>query len=409
MAEKEICVSNLPGETISINESLSLKYSDSINDFGEAWDNENKKGILNSSAYLRATELSGPIGLKSFYILLLEGSTPRGIFLFQVKDFNLKKSLNVHTHSTNFFSKAWAGIKNGFISNIQHHLLIVGNVLLTGQYGINYCESLSIDQKLNYLDLSVEAFANHMNKQHGYKIKSILLKDFEQEEDSNVHLPKYLNFTVDPFMYIDISWNNFDEYLAALKSKYRVRYKRAMKKGSALTFEEMNLEELKKNKSIMFDLYKQISHNVSFNLFDLHENYFVSLKEELGEDIMIKSVKKDGRLIAFYSLIFDESHNEFDAHFLGYEMSSNQSNQTYLNILYNILAESINKNVKRVNLSRTAMEIKSSVGAKGKTLFLVVKNRNTIVNWLLEKFLGSYVPDNTWLPRNPFKEESANN
>ena len=216
-------------------------------------------------------------------------------------------------------------------------------------------------------------------------------------------LADFMNFTVDPFMYIDIKWDNFENYLAALKSKYRVRYKRAIKKGDGFQIKEMSLEELKDNKELMYDLYKQISHNVSFNLFDLHDDYFISLKEQLKDDVIIKSVHLDGKMIAFYSLIFDESHNEYDAHFLGYEMSSNHKNQTYLNLLYQILQDSIAKKVKRVNLSRTAMEIKSSVGAEGKTLFLLVKHRNKIVNWLMNRFLNSYVPDNTWQPRSPFK------
>jgi len=401
--ENEKLVSNLSGDIVQINDALYLKISDKISDYASIWDKENQKGILNSYNYLSALERSYPEGLKSYYCILYQKESPLGLFLFQVKDFDLSKSLNVHTHDENFLAKIWVALKNAAISRIRHHLLIVGNILLTGQYGINFCSKLSIEKKLEYLNLSVEAFADYMNKYKGYRLKSILLKDFEEGEDSNVLLPDYMNFTIDPFMYIDIRWDSMEDYLSELKSKYRVRYKRALKKGSALDFQEMELSELQENKTVMYGLYKQISENVSFNLFDLNEEYFVQLKEQLGDNIIIKSVTKDGKIIAFYSLIRDDDHNELDAHFLGYDMSQNHDNQTYLNILFSILEESINQKVKKVNLSRTAMEIKSSVGAVDKTLFLLVKHRNNLVNWLLRKFLDSYVPDNSWLPRKPFK------
>lgn len=403
-AENENLVSNLSGDVVQINTQLNLKISDRISDYVTIWDKENQKGILNSYPYLTALEQSYPEGLKSYYCLLYQKESPIGLFLFQVKDFDLRKSLNIHTHKESFLARLWVRIKNAAISKIRHHLLIVGNVLLTGQYGINFCDKLSIEKKLEYLNLSVEAFANYMNKNEGFNIKSMLLKDFEEGEDSNVHLPDYMNFTIDPFMYINIRWDSMEAYLADLKSKYRVRYKRALKKGSDLSYKVMTLDELKENKSVMYKLYKQISKNASFNLFDLNEEYFVKLKEQLHDNIIIKSVSKNGEIIAFYSLIRDDDHNELDAHFLGYDMSKNHANQTYQNILYSILEESINQKVKKVNLSRTAMEIKSSVGAIDKTLFLLVKHRSKTVNWLLKRFLDSYVPDNSWLPRQPFKE-----
>jgi len=394
---------DIDGSTIPVIDKLSLFVSDDISKFSEVWDFVNKKGILNSSTYLKALEQSNPEGLKSYYCMLVNEEEALGMFLFQIKNFNLKKSLNIHTHSDSALDKLWTSIKKGFISNINHDLLIVGNVLITGQYGINYCSKLNIEQKLENLHLSVEAFANYMNKNKGYNIKSILLKDFEKEEDSNVHLPGFSKFLVDPSMYIDIRWNNFEEYLLEIKSKYRVRYKRAVKKGSALSVKEFASEDLLIHKERMFELYKQISQNVSFNLFDLNKNYFIELKNKLGDDITIKGVFIENKLVAYYSLIYDPDHQEMDAHFLGYELESNHENQTYLNILYWILQDSIERKVSKVNLSRTAMEIKSSVGAEGETLFLLLKARNKVMNWFMSKFLDSYVPDNSWQPRSPFK------
>jgi len=391
------------GFEVEIQNGVNLFVVNSIENFSDCWDEINTKGVLNSYAYLRSLEQSMPKGLKNFHCLIIENDLIRGFLQFQIKDFDLKESLNLHTHNPNFFNNLFLRLQKASMRFIKHDLLILGNILLTGQYGINLSDDLSFDEKLVLLNQCVEGFSEYMNKEKGFNIRSVLIKDFKSEQDQEIVLPHYLEFKVDPYMSMDIKWTTFDDYLAELKSKYRVRYKRAVKKGSDVIVKELNLDSVIQLKEEMFALYKQISTNVSFNLFDLNKDYFIKLKENLKEDILINGLFFKGELIAFYSLIYDAKGNYYDAHFLGYDMERNREKQTYLNMLYKMIEDSINKGVTNIHMSRTAMEIKSSVGATGENLFLLIKHRSRFINYLMSLVLSYYVPDNSWVPRSPFK------
>ncbi len=391
------------GFEVEIENGLTLFVSDTIENFSDFWDESNTKGVLNSYAYLKSLEESMPKGLKNFYALIVNEDLIRGLLQFQIKDFDLNESLSLHTHNPTFWNNLLLKMQKASMKFVKHDLLILGNILLTGQYGINLCNDFSFDEKLILLDKCIEGFSDYMNNSKGFKIRSVLVKDFKSEQDQEVKLPTYLEFKVDPYMSMEIRWDNFEAYLSDLKSKYRVRYKRAIKKGSGVEVKRLDLESLNHYIEDMYSLYKQISTNVSFNLFDLHKDYFIKLKENLKDDILFNGVFFEGKMIAFYSLIYDADANYYDAHFLGYDMSHNRSKQTYLNMLYNMIEDSINKGVDSIHMSRTAMEIKSSVGATGENLFLLLKHRSRFVNYLMSLVLEFYVPDNSWLPRNPFK------
>lgn len=52
----------------------------------------------------------------------------------------------------------------------------------------------------------------------------------------------------------------------------------------------------------------------------------------------------------------------------------------YLNMLYDMIAYSINKGFKEVVFARTALEIKSSVGAKPAEMFGFIQHSNSLIN-----------------------------
>ena len=61
------------------------------------------------------------------------------------------------------------------------------------------------------------------------------------------------------------------------------------------------------------------------------------------------------------------------------------------------------EDTKYLNLSRTALEIKSSVGAEPHDMYVYLKHQNKFVNKLLPSILNRVVPKNSWEQRSPFK------
>ncbi len=390
-------------KTIASIDGLKIQIFTTISDIETAWDSINSKGVMSSSSYYKALEQASPEGLTHFYSILTTSSKPVAVIFFQVRKLELAKALSIHTHSKNIFVRFWTSIKKGILKIVQHDLLVVGNVLLTGQYGINFCNTIPSEERSQYLEKAVNAIQEFLNAELNYNVKTTLLKDFNPIDESNLYLDEFVRINVDPEMTFSIreNWNTFDDYLADCKSKYRVRYKRTVKKGKGITRRELSLADINDYKEIMHDQYLQISQNVSFNLFTLSQEYFYQLKEKLEDKLRVIGVFYEEKLIAFYTLIIDEE--SIDAHFLGYDMSLNKKLHTYHNMLFYMIQDGIELQKKKIHLSRTAMEIKSSVGAVGQDLAIFLKYKNKIGNILLHRYIHQFVPSNDWLPRSPFK------
>jgi len=216
---------------------------------------------------------------------------------------------------------------------------------------------------------------------------------------------RYTEFSMQPTMIfpIDKSWNNFGDYLEALTSKYRVRVRRAFKKAKSLEKIEFSEELIHSYLSTIEKLYKKVADASDFNVVKLDVNYLLSLKKELGERFKLVGYFDEDELIAFYTTI--TNGNTLEAHYLGLESGYNRSYQLYLNILLEMVKESIEKQVGFLHFARTALEIKSSVGAEAFPLRCFVRHRNGWLNRLVPLFLGALNPKTEWIPRSPFKKE----
>jgi len=194
----------------------------------------------------------------------------------------------------------------------------------------------------------------------------------------------YNEFNLQPNMVLDIpeNWETFDDYLQALTSKSRVRAKRAFKKGKDISKKEFTIDLIK--------------------AFLLSGEYFLNFKEHFPDRFRVFGYFIEDELIAFYTTF--QNHQELEAHFLGFDTVNNRTYQAYLNILFDIIQVGIATKSKQVNFARTALEIKSSVGAKPVPLYYFGKHTNTMKNQIFSPVLSYFQPKVDWKPRNPFKK-----
>ncbi len=92
-----------------------------------------------------------------------------------------------------------------------------------------------------------------------------------------------------------------------------------------------------------------------------------------------------------------------DTYFLGYDENCQRERMLYLNMLYDMIAYSINKGFKRIVFARTALEIKSSVGANPEVLHGFMRHNNRFINLFIPKLFHFFEPKMEWTERNPFK------
>lgn len=350
---------------------------------------------------MAALEEFPPENFEFIYCLVKSGERAIGIVYFQVRQLVLDQFFQEHDHGFNQAEK----IRNWIFSKIRHDLLICGNVLLTGPYAYKFHEDISSELKANILNNCFAMVKKDFLKRTNRKIKSVLIKDFDKGASSIKHFGNsFTNFEVEPSMTMRIphEWNEFEDYLAAIKSKYKVRYKRAKKKFGDLVVRKLSCDDLMKFNDIMYALFDDTAQKADFSLFKLHPIYFGGLHKFLGEDMNTFGVFENEKMLAFFTLI--KNGNKAEAHFLGYDMASNKKYQLYHNMLFHMIKASIKMDVEYLNLSRTALEIKSSIGAVPSELELLVHYDGKIINSMMGRILNLTVPKKVWEQRNPFKE-----
>ncbi len=290
-------------------------------------------------------------------------------------------------------------------SFFRTYIMVSGNTLVTGDFGHHFLKSFDKDTRYRIIDAAMEIVRNELKKE-GLTVGANLKKDYLIEDLPSLNkLEGYTSFQVQPNMEMPVraNWNSFDDYGQALKSKSRVRMKRARKKGEGLMRKKLSVDEIEANKEIMYKQYLETVDGAGFNLFHLHSDYNVELKKSLGDDFTVVGYYEDeNSLIGYFTLL--KNKNALEAHFLGYDHSKNSQYQLYLNFLFDMIEMAIERKVEKIHLSRTAMEIKSSVGAIAIPLKVLMKYNNSLINKILPKALEYFVPEDQWKARNPFKK-----
>ena len=372
----------------------------------ESWDGLVNSDVFLQTRYLEAASKALPDTISMCYIGVFKNNKLVGIAIIQRVQLYLSDMFR-HDES----SKLKDFVRNLLSKVLKGNILVVGNLMHTGQHGIHFNQKeISYTQFLDIIFEAVEKLKKEIKLEFNKTIRLILFKDYfekdliHSEKDMfNTH--KFNKLLVQPNMMMSIrnAWLTEQNYVANMTTKYRTRYKRARKKSEEIVVKELNLTELIDASKTLYSLYKNVSDNAAFNTFVLPEDHFWRLKEGLKDDFKVFGYLLDGELIGFYTLILN--NKDLETYFLGYDSEHQYSNQLYLNMLYDMAAYAINNRFKTVIYARTAMEIKSSVGAKPKPMFMYLKYTNRLVNAILKQIFKLMNPSQDWDERHPFKNE----
>ena len=391
------------------NTEYHFSLHKSILDIKDDWESIVPDKLFFKSKYLSFTEKNTPKGMTMRYGLFHLNDEPVGTIILQVKKIALAESLTIEENeNASLKSKLFAGVKSNLAKTITFNTLVVGNLLLTGQY--NFCfkdQDLPFYKQFDLVQNAVDLMKNLLAKD-GLPVGSVLMKDFyESDAISRSPMSAACSFTenkVQPNMVMQMpsTWKLFDDYMSALKSKYRVRIKRALKKSAGIERRKLTVEEMETYQERIHELYLQTALQANFNLFILNKDYFKQMKISLDDQFELIGYFLDGELIGYYTVIFDIDH--VDAHFLGYDKTKNAQHQSYLNMLIDIVKHGIEHGAKQIHFSRTALEIKSSIGAEPEEMVFYLRSERKWQNKsLLPKMLDLFVPEEKWEPRTPFK------
>lgn len=364
-----------------------------------------------SRAFLQAMEESSESNVHAYYVLIYEDSHPVFCAYFQQVEFatNRIKAFTQDLNSKGSIRK-WlfyrvSDVARRLVQLFKFRILVNGNAFLTTDNGFRAAKHIPEDRYQEFLDLAIQQLAKQIPRSTGILLKDISLSHTQDDWDTYWQEKGYHKFLPDPEMFVRLpsAWNSWEDYLAAMSSKYRQRAKSAYKKSKHILHRDLSLEDIQQHQEAIFKLFQQVIAKETFSLTEISSDYFVHLKQALKDKFVLHGYFVEDELIGFCSHIL--SQRGPITHFVGFDLAQNQPNKLYQRMLYDQIQMSLdNKGMEpvRLSLGRTAMEIKSAVGAVPQTgpcyLHLCPKWMNTLARPIM-----SNLKLEDWTPRNPFK------
>lgn len=370
------------------NKNIVIEIKDSIHSVKTLWESWEQDDIFLSFSYLKAMEESLPNNFKLYYILLYEGDRLVGKSVCQVLELGLKQ---VSTRED---------FPVCMLDRLKFNVFCLGNMFLTGKHIFSGTSSA-----WNWFLKNVSQLIKKIEKQASKKAHLTLLKDVLYEELSSMEkvLSGFTPLKVQPNMVLKFSedWANFEDYIAAMRTKYRTRAKRVLKKSSQVIFSEFSTEQIRTHQRELYQLFDNVAKNADISTYRLPDDYFEIQKKNLGKKFRFYVGKYEEKILCFYTIV--ENEMTLESGFLGYDKEYLSEFELYSKMLYEMIAQTFASGKGMISFSRTALEIKSSVGAQSVDMYGFARAKNPMLNCFLSQLLSFFYTMEPWERRNVFK------
>ena len=357
-----------------------------------------------SSKYLEGIEKHN--SHLSFFYIVLKNKDEKAIAFanIQIINFHLE---TIEKDTSNLFKKITSIGRRLTIIPKEKPLTIIncGNSFVSGEHGVFIKKG---ENKRLILRKISKGILHHTEKNNQENpIDIFMMKDFMAESlpiTNELISLGYYSFNIEPNMILKMNptWKNFDDYLAVLKTKFRVKAKKAMQLSNDLVTKEISVLNFDEHLIKMTELYKKVASKADFNLGEFKLETYKSFKTKLGDSYILKSYWIDNKMVGFMSGMINISH--LDAHFVGIDYELNKQYAIYQRMLYDYIKIAIDNKIEILNFGRTASEIKSSVGAVPQHLTVYIRHKKSIRNKFLKLFLLKIQPTE-FKQKLPFKTD----
>lgn len=190
-------------------------------------------------------------------------------------------------------------------------------------------------------------------------------------------------------------FTTFEHYLDALRSHYRYRVKKALRKSSDIEVVKISQKEFSEEHH---QLYLEVYENSKDKLECLSLAFFREFPSEIYE----LRRKDTGELVAFVQLV--EEPNKLIFLFGGFKQVYNKTHDLYMKMLIQIIQIGIERGVEIIEFGQTAQETKLKLGCVAVEKYLYIHHSNKTLHFLIAHILPllSYKPQ--IISYNVFKE-----
>lgn len=245
--------------------------------------------------------------------------------------------------------------------------LVAGQGLGTGEHTFRWIPEVALEDRVRWTEQAFEECAAH------WSIRVWMAKDFGPDLDQALapHWSKpWQRATFDPVMItpLDPTWTDRESWMEALRTKARTKVRSILARNSDVTLNRItDPTELRALGPDLIDLYEQVYGRASIVMGGLEADDFARLAEHWGDDFLLVTHHFEGRLVGFHCGIHHADPaaqgGTIEAYFVGFEPELNKECALYQRMLIEFIGWGISLGAAKVVMGRTAMEIKSTLGA----------------------------------------------
>lgn len=346
--------------------------------------------------YFTALEQASPAGMQFRYAVIYKNSIPAGIAVFQLIPL-----------APRIISKKVKDIDFEKKNRLGFYLLFCGNSLISGEYAYAYSKTLNSNDFFIVLKKITQQIKNDLH--HHYHLIGTIIKDnrIGNNENQLIQDQRFYPFSPAPNMVIEniSDFQDFEQYVTAMKKKYRSRIRGVQKKGAIMQRKNLSLQEIIHFKDTLYQLYLEVHNRSRFRIATLNPLIFEKLKEMLGEKFTLTGYFVNDKMIAFTTRFFSNENSLMEGYTHGLSYSMNKTYEIYQNILLDDINIGIEKKVDKINFGRTSIAMKSSVGAIPEPLTFFTRINLPLPNHLLMPWLQKIKFKDEYC-RNPFGEKN---
>lgn len=356
------------------------------------------KGLMRIP-YLKAIENSSNEDERFKYVLMYDGKKVVAAAVFTIvvvsgKDYGSREATD---------SKL-GKMKGTLKEKTKLKMLICGLTHISGDHGFHYSPEISPEEAYHAL-ADVTYQIRNSEKLRG-SVHLQLIKDFYEDQSipsEQLKVFNYRKFKLDPNMFLPIrpEWQTFEDYQSALKSKYRTRMRDMYKRGNALEKRSLSTEQIEAHFDRIQELYDNVANKAKMKINHYDTSYFVELKRNMNDDFELTGYFLDGNMVGFRTNLFWGEHCE--AHSVGVDYTFNTEYVVYQQLLADTVKRAIERKKTNVIFGRTAMEMKSNLGAVPVDMYCYMRHSEVMTNKLI-KPVFYYIKTSEWTQRNPFKD-----
>jgi hypothetical protein len=377
-------------------------FSEFPEEFLSGWNKLAGDSVFFNPVFLRCLEHMRDESFSVRYMVAHKSGNVMMIGVFHVTGFKAP-DLETNVRGKSGFMRAMATSLVRKDALRKARILISGSAFATGEHGFRYAKELDASMAAACLNEAIRLIMLQESEANA-RISAVLIKDFFPESRRFAEILSgtgYTSFTVDHNMVMPVlpEWKTFDDYLASMNTKFRTKAKGVMKKSGNLRVTAATAKDILDNLPRMKLLFDEVVSNAAFSLGKMNLDILPEMKERLGAGFRCLFLYRDDTLVGFLTSLKCGPHME--AFVVGIDYSCNRELAVYNRMLLEYVKIAIEERCQTIFFSRTASEIKSTVGALPVEMICLIRHPSGMKNALL-RVLFSYVKASSFEQRYPY-------